>query len=121
MKILLNAFVKMLYKKGCPYQNSLMLFCFLKCFIIFLLCVCVYSSVPLLMLCPLFIMPFSDTLGLAVSQHPHPMSHSCDNQISCHLICEHDLQFHSFFFPVRFCPSCQSSLIIYSCGSPLSQ
>jgi len=38
---LLNAFVRMFYKKGCPYQNSLMLFCFLKCFIIFLLCVCV--------------------------------------------------------------------------------
>lgn len=73
-------------------------------FIIFLFCVhvhvhgCVYSSVPLLMLCPLFIMSFSDTLDLALSQHPYPALHSCVNQISCHLICEHDIQFQSFFY-----------------------
>lgn len=76
-------------------------------FIIFLFCmcvhvhVCVYSSVSLLILCPLFIMPFSDTLGLPLSQHPYPTPHSCVNQISCHLICEHDFQFQSFFFPCK--------------------
>ena len=95
-------------------------------FIIFLFCmcvhvhVCVYSSVPLLILCPLFIMPFSDTLGLPLSQHPYPTPHSCVNQISCHLICEHDFQFQSFFFPVRFYSSCQSCLIIYSSGCTLT-
>lgn len=85
------------------------------------MCTCVCILLCLCLCCALYSWCLSDTLGLPLSQHPYPIPHSCVNQISCHLICEHDFQFQSFFFfPVRFYSSCQSCLIICSYGCTLT-